>query len=601
MAYTAISTQADEDDFVPTNLSNVSITPLARYSSSDVIAAAEELHFKQSTHDLPVDTTPKNAYQTLVHMMNLRELETELKTSLEYGLNDNQVQMKREDCGYNIMTPPSKQHCLLDCFKDISLMCLIIPLILCLVITILIPNVYSIVFTTITFIPIILLILLIWCNRNVLNQQRDQEISPETKTVTVKRKQLKLKYQLLIHAMMRENINNPPSVITELIWDYYCNSVQNIDIKELLIGDIVHVKAGEMIPADLRIIECSDNCHIDNSCLTGESEPQKRNSEISNDILSEAPNILFYGTYLVEGNATGICYKIGDSTFMGKTASLCAYESDLTRIDATIRTCKRTWSSLLCMAATIFFIVLLAANTNHHIIFLIWFILTVVIIILGIFFVGLLWISRYYLVTTITNTYNIYVKGESAEILGEINILVVENDSLLIEPISKCHDFGIHLVIFSDKNLECIKLTLIERGIGEKTNFVDFESINLDVSTDLDECFIGYAQYNNTVFYNATKNEYNYLTLIDALQQEFRFIVGFIGVDFHNKPSFRKSDVSITADTNASDVVKDAADLVCLDEGTEAMKNIMNAIEHSQKFHKYVGWVVHLSPSFKII
>ena len=41
-------------------------------------------------------------------------------------------------------------------------------------------------------------------------------------------------------------------------------------------GDIVFVEAGDLIPADIRVLECSDNFQVDNAALTGESEPQKR-------------------------------------------------------------------------------------------------------------------------------------------------------------------------------------------------------------------------------------------------------------------------------------------------------------------------------------
>lgn len=48
-----------------------------------------------------------------------------------------------------------------------------------------------------------------------------------------------------------------------------------IAVSQLVVGDIVEVKFGDLIPADIRILECQD-FKVDNSSLTGESEPCKR-------------------------------------------------------------------------------------------------------------------------------------------------------------------------------------------------------------------------------------------------------------------------------------------------------------------------------------
>lgn len=48
-----------------------------------------------------------------------------------------------------------------------------------------------------------------------------------------------------------------------------------LDVAQLVVGDIVEVKFGDLIPADIRILECQD-FKVDNSSLTGESEPCKR-------------------------------------------------------------------------------------------------------------------------------------------------------------------------------------------------------------------------------------------------------------------------------------------------------------------------------------
>ncbi|XP_062302269.1 sodium/potassium-transporting ATPase subunit alpha-1-like [Osmerus eperlanus] len=96
---------------------------------------------------------------------------------------------------------------------------------------------------------------------------------------------------------------------------------KNINAEEVVIGDLVEVKGGDRIPADLRVTS-AQGCKVDNSSLTGESEPQTRTSEFSNDNPLETRNIAFFSTNCVEGTAQGVVINTGDRTVMGRIASL---------------------------------------------------------------------------------------------------------------------------------------------------------------------------------------------------------------------------------------------------------------------------------------
>jgi len=91
--------------------------------------------------------------------------------------------------------------------------------------------------------------------------------------------------------------------------------------RTLVLGDIVEVKGGDRIPADLRIIQ-SSNMKVDNSSLTGESEPQARDNADSTVTVLEAKNLAFFSTNCVEGSARGIVIRCGDNTVMGRIAAL---------------------------------------------------------------------------------------------------------------------------------------------------------------------------------------------------------------------------------------------------------------------------------------
>merc|ERR1712055_626733 len=90
---------------------------------------------------------------------------------------------------------------------------------------------------------------------------------------------------------------------------------------ELTLGDIVDIKFGDRVPADLRVIEAR-GFKVDNSSLTGESEPQTRSPEFTNENPLETKNLAFFSTNAVEGTCVGIVVNIGDNTVMGRIAGL---------------------------------------------------------------------------------------------------------------------------------------------------------------------------------------------------------------------------------------------------------------------------------------
>jgi P-type Ca2+ transporter type 2C len=106
-----------------------------------------------------------------------------------------------------------------------------------------------------------------------------------------------------------------------------CNVLRNgkeeiIEQSQLVPGDIVLLHDGQAVPADLRIIECSELTAIEAS-LTGESLPISKISTILNaDIpLGDRKNMLYLGTYITTGNAKAIVVGTGLNTELGKISS----------------------------------------------------------------------------------------------------------------------------------------------------------------------------------------------------------------------------------------------------------------------------------------
>ncbi len=92
-----------------------------------------------------------------------------------------------------------------------------------------------------------------------------------------------------------------------------------IDANLVVVGDLVQCKSGDRVPADIRIIK-SDGMKVDNSSLTGESDPLLRSTEAGHNAPLEAKNLAFFSTNCVDGSGTGIVVATGDNTVMGNIA-----------------------------------------------------------------------------------------------------------------------------------------------------------------------------------------------------------------------------------------------------------------------------------------
>jgi len=133
----------------------------------------------------------------------------------------------------------------------------------------------------------------------------------------------------------------------------------------LVPGDIVKIEAGNLIPADMRVIECSDNLVVDNSALTGESEPQKRKKEMTHEDPFETQNLCFFGTQVPEGSCTGVIVNTGDRTAMGRIASLAmSTDNEQTPINKELEHFIHVVSGIAVFLGVLFFIIGWAQGTD---------------------------------------------------------------------------------------------------------------------------------------------------------------------------------------------------------------------------------------------
>ncbi len=124
------------------------------------------------------------------------------------------------------------------------------------------------------------------------------------------------------------------SMVTTIITVVREDSEMEVDSRELVVGDIVILDTGDMIPADVRIIK-SNHLKVDQSALTGESNPVSKHSapvDIDGNILS-CDNLAFMGTNVVGGSAVAVVVAVGDDTVFGNMAETLSMKKPSTTYD----------------------------------------------------------------------------------------------------------------------------------------------------------------------------------------------------------------------------------------------------------------------------
>jgi len=96
---------------------------------------------------------------------------------------------------------------------------------------------------------------------------------------------------------------------------------REIDVSLIVPGDLVLVSAGDLIPADARVLEARD-FFVQQSLLTGEAYPVEKHAGEASDAggMQEADNAVFMGTTVISGGARLLVCRTGDATAMGEIA-----------------------------------------------------------------------------------------------------------------------------------------------------------------------------------------------------------------------------------------------------------------------------------------
>lgn len=142
-------------------------------------------------------------------------------------------------------------------------------------------------------------------------------------------------------------------------------SPQEVVLRELVPGDIVHLSSGDMVPGDIRILTAKD-LFITQATLTGESLPVEKSEtpdprENVSDL--ERHNLCFMGTSVESGSAIGVIVATGSRTHFGKVASAMAANVPETAFDKGVR--RFTWLMIRFMTVLVPLVFVINGITKH--------------------------------------------------------------------------------------------------------------------------------------------------------------------------------------------------------------------------------------------
>jgi Mg2+-importing ATPase len=141
---------------------------------------------------------------------------------------------------------------------------------------------------------------------------------------------------------------------------------REVPLADLVPGDIVHLCAGDMIPADVRLVSCKD-LYIIQASLTGESFPVEKTDTLATSPAHaplELPNVCFLGTSVESGSALGVVVVTGRHTFLGGMAGTIAQEPLPTSFDRGVA--NFTWLMIRFIAVMVPLVFLINGLTKHN-------------------------------------------------------------------------------------------------------------------------------------------------------------------------------------------------------------------------------------------
>ncbi|MGB9275747.1 MAG: HAD-IC family P-type ATPase [Terrimicrobiaceae bacterium] len=341
---------------------------------------------------------------------------------------------------------------------------------------------------------------------------------------------------------------------------------EEIPLQELAPGDVVTLCAGDMIPADVRIISAKD-LFVSQATLTGESLPvEKFDSRETRDEVSplEFSNICFLGTSVESGAATAVVVATGAQTYFGSMASSIVGEQVETSFDKGMQ--QFTWLMIRFMMVMVPLVFFINGFTKHNWHEAFFFSVAVAVgltpemlpmIVSVCLSKGALAMSKNKVIVKHLDTQPLITKEDERDLILKGYVAFLDppkvSTAKAIEALQK-HGVTVK-VLTGDNDLVTRKVC---REVGLKADDIllggKVETMTDDELTDALE----------TTHIFARLSPAHKQRIIRALQHK-QHVVGFMGDGINDAPALHVADVGISVDS-AVDIAKAAAAVILLEK-----------------------------------
>lgn len=257
--------------------------------------------------------------------LSLEEVLKKYDSSME-GLTDEKVEENQEKYGYNEITKHKDENAFLMLLKAFGSPFTVLLLVV------------AIISSVLNFIP---------DSNGKINLERGWWITPMIIVVIVLisgiLRFIEERKSLRSSSSLRKFTENTSAVLRN-------GKVVELTNTELAVGDVIRLGAGDMFPADVRLLVAKD-FFVDQKALTGESQPIEKNSQLLDKnvtSLFDISNFVFNGSSVVSGTATAIIVQVGAKTILGRLATKVSEKRGKTAFDKGVDSVTKL---LLCFMA----------------------------------------------------------------------------------------------------------------------------------------------------------------------------------------------------------------------------------------------------------
>ena len=367
---------------------------------------------------------------------------------------------------------------------------------------------------------------------------------------------------------------------------------QTIRTENVVKGDIIHLNAGSIIPADVRIIENKD-LFLNQSVFTGESTPIEKTSNFkeTNEIFSLS-NICLMGTSVISGNATAVVINTGFSTYLGSMGKQIDNKKEITNFEKGMNNITKLLIKYMIVVSIAVFIIY--AFIRKDLLEAIMFSLSVAVGITPTMLPMIVNVNLTKGTKTLAKKKTLVKNIQSIQNLGAIDVLCTDKTGTLTEDKIVLQKY---INVEGNEDLSILEYAFLNSyyGTGMK-NLVDRAVIEYGIKHKINEQVINYEKIDEIPFYYVRKkmsvvvkhdNHYRIITK-GALEEVLKSCKD---VKINNEHKTLTPKMIANINNNARDLASQGMQVIAIASKREHVED--------EKDMTFIGFVAFLDPPKK--